>query len=313
MRHAIAIGLAIIVLLLILGAPFLNIRWGFPDDRVLPGSASARQVGDQVRNDFAIDSSTNVTVVIPDLTGVTSDELGRYAAQLSQVPDVSSVGREIQADRVTVFTRDPVIAAHPRRPIIFATSQLVGRPAAVQATIREGNTIAINARGIKTLRVWLGQAFDAQSGWKQMVDLTKPVVQLESVMVGQGDYKGKLSISWKANDKNLGATPITLSYGPVMPTSVRYAVPFGSTRSSAVCTCVCVPTTAVTVPSRCQPIATFSEVASAWKSTKMIRVRSRSRSISRLTTTKGSSMLSMKTRPITLTTPTERSSRVRAR
>ena len=91
MRHAIAIGLAIIALLLILGAPFLGIKWGFPDDRVLPDSASARQVGDQVRSDFAVDSSTNVTVVIPDLTGVTPDELDRYAAQLSQVPDVSSV------------------------------------------------------------------------------------------------------------------------------------------------------------------------------------------------------------------------------
>ena len=91
MRHAIAIGLAIIALLLILGAPFLGIKWGFPDDRVLPDSASARQVGDQVRSDFAVDSTTNVTVVIPDLTGVTPDELGRYAAQLSQVPDVSAV------------------------------------------------------------------------------------------------------------------------------------------------------------------------------------------------------------------------------
>ena len=91
MRHAIAIGVAIIALLLILGAPFLGIKWGFPDDRVLPDSASARQVGDQVRSDFAVDSTTNVTVVIPDLTGVTPDELGRYAAQLSQVPDVSSV------------------------------------------------------------------------------------------------------------------------------------------------------------------------------------------------------------------------------
>ena len=91
MRHAIAIGLAIIALLLILGAPFLGIKWGFPDDRVLPDSASARQVGDQVRSDFAVNSATNVTVVIPDLTGVTPDELGRYAAQLSQVPDVSSV------------------------------------------------------------------------------------------------------------------------------------------------------------------------------------------------------------------------------
>ena len=53
-------------------------------------------------------------------------------------------------------------------------------------------------------------------------------------------------------------------------------MPFGSSRSSAVWTCVCVPTTAVTRPSRCHPIAIFSDVASAWKSTKMIRARSRS-------------------------------------
>src|SRR5262249_3252411 len=35
--------------------------------------------------------------------------------------------------------------------------------------------------------------------------------------------------------------PMIESCGPVMPTSVMYAVPFGSTRSSAVCTWVCVP------------------------------------------------------------------------
>jgi hypothetical protein len=44
------------------------------------------------------------------------------------------------------------------------------------------------------------------------VDLTKPVVELQSVLVGQGEFKGKLSISWLARDKNLGETPITLSY-----------------------------------------------------------------------------------------------------
>jgi RND superfamily putative drug exporter len=49
MRRSIPIGLAIIALLLALGAPFLGIRWGFPDDRVLPASASARQVGDDLR------------------------------------------------------------------------------------------------------------------------------------------------------------------------------------------------------------------------------------------------------------------------
>ena len=91
MRHAPSVGVAIIALLLVLGAPFLGVRWGFPDDRVLPESASARQVGDQLRTDFGVDSSRNVTVVLPDASGVTPEELTRYATELSRVPDVSSV------------------------------------------------------------------------------------------------------------------------------------------------------------------------------------------------------------------------------
>jgi RND superfamily putative drug exporter len=91
MRWAVPIGVAIVALLLMLGSPFLSVKWGFPDDRVLPKWESARQVGDQLRTDFAVDSATNVTVVIPDATSVRPDELTRYAAALSQVPDVSSV------------------------------------------------------------------------------------------------------------------------------------------------------------------------------------------------------------------------------
>ncbi len=91
MRRAIPIGLAIIAFLLMLGAPFLGIRWGFPDDRVLPTSLSARQVGDELRSDFAVDSARNVIVVIPDTAGSALADLDRYASALSQVPDVSSV------------------------------------------------------------------------------------------------------------------------------------------------------------------------------------------------------------------------------
>ncbi len=58
------------------------------------------------------------------------------------------------------------------------------------------------------------------------------------------------------------------SRGPVIPTSLMYAVPLGRTRASAVGTWVWVPVTAVTRPSRCQPMAFFSEVISQWKSTK---------------------------------------------
>lgn len=91
MRRSVPIGLAVIALLLMLGAPFLGIKWGFPDDRVLPSSASARQLGDELRNDFAVDSSTAVTVVLPDVTGLPPAELDRYAGDLSRAADGVSV------------------------------------------------------------------------------------------------------------------------------------------------------------------------------------------------------------------------------
>jgi RND superfamily putative drug exporter len=77
--------------LLLLGVPFLGVKWGFPDDRVLPHSASAHQVGDALRANFADNSETAVTAVVPDADGLSPGDLERYAAELSRVPDVSAV------------------------------------------------------------------------------------------------------------------------------------------------------------------------------------------------------------------------------
>jgi RND superfamily putative drug exporter len=90
MRHAALLGLPVIALLMVLGAPFLGVKWGYPDDRVLPSSASARQVGDELRRDFPIDLAAAVIAVIPDAIGVTPRQLDGYAAALSRVPDVAS-------------------------------------------------------------------------------------------------------------------------------------------------------------------------------------------------------------------------------
>ncbi|HEX9833292.1 MAG TPA: MMPL family transporter [Mycobacterium sp.] len=104
MARTLPIGLAVIALLLLLGAPFLGVRWGFPDDRVLPGSLSAHQVGDQLRNDFVNNSETEVTVVIPDAHGLAPADLDGYAAALSRVPDVMQVsapgGTYVHGDKV---------------------------------------------------------------------------------------------------------------------------------------------------------------------------------------------------------------------
>ncbi len=67
MRRWLPIGVAVATLLVLLGVPFVRVTWGFPDDRVLPRSASAYQVGDQLRTNFAHDSATSVPVVIPDV------------------------------------------------------------------------------------------------------------------------------------------------------------------------------------------------------------------------------------------------------
>jgi len=91
MRQAVPLGFACIALLLASGIPFLGVRWGNPDDRVLPTTSSARVVNGRIRSEFPTNSATRVKVVLPDATGLTARQLDDYAAQLSRVSDVSAV------------------------------------------------------------------------------------------------------------------------------------------------------------------------------------------------------------------------------
>ncbi|ORA15542.1 MMPL family transporter [Mycobacterium asiaticum] len=91
MRFWLPIGAAVVALLLLLGLPFVSVKWGFPDDRVLPTSASSHQVGDQLRNNFTRDSERAVPIVMLDARGLNPADLDKYAADLSLVPDVPAV------------------------------------------------------------------------------------------------------------------------------------------------------------------------------------------------------------------------------
>ncbi len=91
MRRAIPVGLALTALLLALGAPFLGVRWGYPDDRVLPTSSPARAVSDRIRSEFPTNSETRVRIVLPQTGGLTDADLDNYASRLSLVADVAAV------------------------------------------------------------------------------------------------------------------------------------------------------------------------------------------------------------------------------
>jgi RND superfamily putative drug exporter len=91
MRHAVPCMLIVVALLLVVGSPFLSARFGLPDDRVLPTSAESRQVGDTLRAEFPDSQATATSVVIPDAQHLSGDDVGAYAAALSNVPGVVAV------------------------------------------------------------------------------------------------------------------------------------------------------------------------------------------------------------------------------
>ena len=84
MRRALPVGLIVTAVLVAIGLPFAQAKFGYPDDRVLPHSASAHQVGDDLRVNFSSNASATISVVAPD-TGDNPDGLGAYASELSSL------------------------------------------------------------------------------------------------------------------------------------------------------------------------------------------------------------------------------------
>src|SRR5207248_1822767 len=95
MRRPIPVALTSVVILLLLGAPFLHVAFGFPDDRVLPKDVSSHQVNQELRQLFPSNEAFPVWVVADHIGSPTSSsrsaEIDRYASALSAVKGVSRV------------------------------------------------------------------------------------------------------------------------------------------------------------------------------------------------------------------------------
>ena len=93
MRRPIPIATVVILLLLLLGVPFLRLAIGLPDDRVLPQNLSSRQVQDQIREHFTSQEAGALQVVAPALADpqAHTEEISAYAAALSKLHGVARV------------------------------------------------------------------------------------------------------------------------------------------------------------------------------------------------------------------------------
>ncbi|WP_433173983.1 MMPL family transporter [Actinoallomurus sp. CA-150999] len=90
MRRPVPIATVVTAVLLLLGTPFLGIKLGFPDERVMPASSSARQVATAVRSEFGSAEQDALQVVVARPAGDRT-ALASYAARLSRLPNVVRV------------------------------------------------------------------------------------------------------------------------------------------------------------------------------------------------------------------------------
>ncbi|MEU3454596.1 MMPL family transporter [Micromonospora sp. NPDC006766] len=116
MRRPVLVGGAVIVVLVVLGLPFLRISYGWLDTRVLPASAASRQVQDAIERSFP-DSVTRPIEAIVTLPGPATgsagqEELTAYVDRVAALPGVRHAdvtGLAGDTARVTVrFDAQPI-------------------------------------------------------------------------------------------------------------------------------------------------------------------------------------------------------------
>jgi RND superfamily putative drug exporter len=96
MRRPATVLVGVVVVLAVLATPFLSLKFGSLDDRILPPSDSVRQVDDQVAVQFGYGQTQPIDVVVPSLyetpgSAARAAVITRYAQQLSQLPGVQYV------------------------------------------------------------------------------------------------------------------------------------------------------------------------------------------------------------------------------
>ncbi|GGV16412.1 membrane protein [Actinomadura cremea] len=136
MRRPLVLGGTALALVLLLGAPFLGVRFGLPDDRMLNTSAPVRQMYDEVRASFAVEEADALQIALPAAAGAAasaSGGVGPYAAELSRVDGIVRVdsaagsfadGRSVPAPAGARYT-----SAEGTRLVVVPSSERLARDA----------------------------------------------------------------------------------------------------------------------------------------------------------------------------------------
>ncbi|MGH9011192.1 MAG: MMPL family transporter, partial [Acidimicrobiia bacterium] len=153
MRRPVRSATAVIVVLLVLGAPFLGVQFGYPDDRVLPEGAVTRQSADIIRAEFASQEQAGVGVAAPGLPA-DDQRLAGYAAALSQVPGAARVDTALGSFvdgqlAVPASAAPPVFARFHPRPAVAVGGTWLNVVPSVEPLSEAGERLAKAVRAVE--------------------------------------------------------------------------------------------------------------------------------------------------------------------
>jgi putative drug exporter of the RND superfamily len=109
MRRPLQMATVIVLFLLTLGIPFLNARFGLPDDRALPTSAQSRQAGDIMRGDFGSREAEPIFAVSAQRADPA--EIHAYASELSRIDGTARVDASTGSYHTGVRISSPTAAS----------------------------------------------------------------------------------------------------------------------------------------------------------------------------------------------------------
>jgi RND superfamily putative drug exporter len=131
MRRPAAIAVASAALLIALGIPFGHVKFIQTDARVLPGTASARQVDTALNRQFPPNRTSPLEVVVGAPAG--SAQVTQLAARIGSLPDVSAVATQPAGPDNALIAVAPV-----HGPLSAQTEQLVRNVRAIKAPVYVG-------------------------------------------------------------------------------------------------------------------------------------------------------------------------------
>jgi RND superfamily putative drug exporter len=148
MRRPISIASVVIVLLVLLGSPFIGVDFGSTDDRALPESATSRGGLDEIRQNFEINGANGLNLVASeagDPQGM-GDEIDAYSARLSDLSGVYAV----ESLTGTYATGDQVAPPDPSsQRFAGSTGTWVHVVPAVEAFSPEGEELVRAVRDVE--------------------------------------------------------------------------------------------------------------------------------------------------------------------